>query len=90
MIEFNANSFIRPIDIKNMQHKHVEVIRGDNTYLRLSLPESKKHSDPIVTMEQAVHVYEELKADRATSEQAEPDDYVFMPEYANRDTALRR
>lgn len=54
-----------------MQHKHVEVIRGDNTYLRLSLPENKKHSDPIVTMKQAVHVYEELKADRAGSEQAE-------------------
>ena len=90
MIEFIANSFIRPTDIKNMQHKHLEVIRGDNTYLRLSLPESKKHSDPIVTMEHAVHVYEELKADRASSEQAEPDDYVFMPEYANRDTALRR
>ncbi|NVM76362.1 hypothetical protein FHW83_002157 [Duganella sp. SG902] len=90
MIEFVANSFIRPIDIKNMQHKHVEVIRGDNTYQRLSLPESKKHDYPIVAMEQTVHVYEELKADRAESEQAEPDDYVFMPEHANRDTALRR
>jgi integrase len=73
-----------------MQHKHVEIIRDDNTYLRLSLPESKKHSDPVVTMERAVNVYEELKADRAESEQAAPDDYVFMPEHSNRDTALRR
>ncbi|WP_295993705.1 hypothetical protein [Rugamonas sp.] len=90
MIEFIANSFIRPTDIKNMQHKHVEVIRDDNIYLRLSLPESKKHSDPVVTMERAVNVYEELTADRASARQARPDDYVFMPEHQNRDTALRR
>lgn len=90
MIEFIANSFIRPTDIKNMQHKHVEIIRDDNIYLRLSLPESKKHSDPVVTMERAVNVFEELKADRASSGQAAPDDYVFVPEHQNRDTALRR
>ena len=90
MIEFIANSFIRPTDIKNMQHKHVEIIRDDNAYLRLSLPESKKHSDPVVTMERAVNVFEELKADRASSGQAAPDDYVFVPEHQNRDTALRR
>jgi integrase len=58
--------------------------------LRLTLPESKKHDKPIVTMERAVDIYNELKAQHAKSGLADPADYVFMPEYENRSTALRR
>ena len=49
LIRFMVNSFIRPSDIKNLQHKHVTVIRGKHIYLRLNLPESKKHDAPIVS-----------------------------------------
>lgn len=90
LIEFMTNSFIRPTDIKNMQHKHVEILRQDHTYLRLTLPESKKHDKPIVTLERAVDVYEQLTEEHAESGHAEADNYVFMPEFPNRDTALRR
>lgn len=90
LIAFMTNSFIRPTDIKNMQHKHVEIVRQDHTYLRLTLPESKKHDKPIVTLEKAVDVYEQLKAEHVKDNRAEPDNYVFMPEFENRDTALRR
>ena len=34
IICFMVNSFTRPGDIKKLQHKHVELVRGDNTYLR--------------------------------------------------------
>jgi len=90
MIEFMVSSFIRPTDLKNMQHKHVEIVRGNHTYLRLTLPESKSHDKPIATLEKAVDVYEKLKAAHAEDELAEADHYVFMPEFTNRDTALRR
>lgn len=90
MIVFMVNSFIRPTDLKNMQHKHVEIIRDEHTYLRLSLPESKKHSKPIATMERAVDVYERQRKLYAADDLAKPDDYVFMPQYSNRDTALKR
>lgn len=90
MIEFVAHSFIRPTDLKNMQHKHVEVIRKNHTFLRLTLPESKKHDKPIATLEKAVGIYEKMKAATSKKEGAISEDYVFMPEYANRDTALRR
>src|SRR5436190_2111621 len=82
-----TNSFIRPTDIKNMQRKHVEILRQEHTYLRLTLPESKKHDKPIVTLERAVEVYEQLTEEHAKSGHAEAENYVFMPEFANRDTA---
>lgn len=90
MIDFMVNSFIRPTDLKNMQHKHVETVRKNHTYLRLTLPESKSHDTPIATLEKAVDVYEKLKAAHAKDELAEADHYVFMPEFENRNTALRR
>jgi hypothetical protein len=89
MIQFMVNSFIRPTDLKNMQHKHVEIVRSEQVYLRLTLPESKGKDAPIVTMAEAVTVYEQLKLTYAEESLAEPDDYVFMPQYRNRDTALR-
>jgi hypothetical protein len=61
MIVFMTNSFIRPSDIKTLQHKHVEKdTREGHTYLRLRLPPTKGHSNPIVTLERAVNVYERL------------------------------
>lgn len=89
MIQFMVNSFIRPTDLKNMRHKHVEIVRSEQVYLRLSLPKSKNKDGPIVTMAEAVKVYEQLKTAYAADGLAEPDDFVFMPQYPNRDTALR-
>ncbi|CUI07681.1 Bll7214 protein [Janthinobacterium sp. CG23_2] len=89
MIQFMVNSFVRPTDLKNMQHKHVEIMRSDQVYLRLSLPKSKDKDAPIVTMEEAVTVYEQLKSHYAAADLAGSEDYVFMPQYPNRDTALR-
>jgi hypothetical protein len=89
MIQFMVNSFIRPTDLKNMQHKHDEILRVEQVYLRLSLPKSKNKDAPIVTMVEAVTVYEQLRSVYAADGLAEPEDYVFMPQYPNRDTALR-
>jgi hypothetical protein len=40
-------------------------------------------------MAEAVKVYEQLTTAYAADGLAEPDDFVFMPQYTNRDTALR-
>jgi len=61
LIVFMTNSFIRPSDIKFIQHKHIEIIEDESTYLRLTTPATKKHSMPIVTMEKAVEVYKRLQ-----------------------------
>ena len=91
LIVFMTNSFIRPTDIKNLQHKHVEVVRNDRTYLLLRLPASKGHKDPIVTMEKAVEVYERLRESHTKQYgKRSGDDYVFLPQYTKRDYALKQ
>jgi integrase len=88
LIRFMVNSFVRPSDIKNLQHKHVTVVRGKHTYLRLNLPESKKHSAPIVTLQPAVTVYQRLLARSTALGVAQDDDYVFLPAIRDRAKAL--
>ncbi|MBC7787809.1 MAG: phage integrase SAM-like domain-containing protein [Methylophilaceae bacterium] len=90
LIGFMVNSFIRPSDLKFIQHKHVEIINGDYLYLRLSLPENKKHNQPIVTLTAGVGIYKRLLLDAQSRGYGKPNDYLFLPEMAKRrDHALR-
>lgn len=90
LILFMTNSFIRPTDIKVLQHKHIAVIRGDQTYLRLTHPPTKSHGSPVVTMPEAVEIYDRLLERQRKEGFGEPGDYLFQPEHhENRDYALR-
>jgi len=86
-IVFMVNSFIRPSDLWTLKHKHVEVLRGQNTYLRLTLPETKKHDKPIVTLQPAVRIYEQISKHYAALGLANPDDYLFLPHLHDRSYA---
>ena len=44
LIRGMVNTFVRPSDIKLMKHKHIEIVRGKHVYLRMNLPETKRHS----------------------------------------------
>ncbi len=88
MIGFMTNSFVRPSDIKLIQHKHVEIVRGERVYLRLNLPTTKKHDKPIVTLRPAVRLYEMLLAQARANGHGGPDDYLFLPEEKDRTHAL--
>ncbi len=94
LVVFICNSYIRPTDIKFMQHKHVDVVRGEHTFLRLRIPPTKGHSDPITTMPKAVECYEALRQyhlSQGLIGQEHSDDYVFLPQYkTNRDYALKQ
>lgn len=89
LIIFMTNSFIRPTDVKVLQHKHVAVIRGKETYLRLTHPPTKGHGSPVVTLEKAVEVYDRLLARQKAEGFGKADDYLFQPDQQNRDYALR-
>lgn len=90
LIGFMVNSFIRPSDLKFLQHKHVEIIETNYRYLRLSLPETKKHDQPIVTMTACVGIYKRILKDAKAIGYGRPNDFVFLPEISkNRDHALR-
>ena len=85
IIGFMVNSFIRPSDIFNLKHKHVEVIKSHNVYLRLTLPESKKHDKPIVTLYPAVRIYRQIIKYRSQNALSQPDDFLFFPQLKNRE-----
>ena len=84
LIRFMVNGFMRPSDIKFIRHKHVTVVRGKHIYLRLNLPETKKHDKPIVTLQPEVFVYERLLAQQLADGYGKPDDYLFLPSLENR------
>jgi hypothetical protein len=88
VICFMVNSFIRPGDIKKLQHKHVELVRGDNTYLRLTLPETKLHNAPVVTLRPAVQIYSEVCKHYAPLNMCSADDYLFLPAIKDRTYAM--
>lgn len=87
-ISFMVNSFIRPSDLKTLKHRHVEVVRGKNTYLRLTLPETKKHDAPIVTLFPAVRIYRQIVKYQQPRGKANPNDYLFLPDLRDRNYAL--
>ena len=91
VIIFMVNSYIRPNDITKIKHKHVDVVKKEYTYLRLSIPSSKNRETPIVTQTMAVKVYERLtEYNKSQGWGVEPNDFLFFPTYANRPSALKK
>lgn len=87
-IRFMVNSFVRPGDLRQLKHKHVQVVRGSSVYLRMTLPQTKKHDAPMVTLRPAVQVYESALAQARLDGFGQPDDYVFLPAENDRNYAL--
>ena len=88
VIRFMVNSFVRPGDLRQLQHKHVQVVRGSSVYLRMNLPQTKRHDAPMVTLRPAVQVYESALAHARREGYGQPDDYVFLPAEKDRNYAL--
>jgi integrase len=87
-IRFMVNSFIRPGDLRELQHKHVTVVRGSSIYLRLKLPKTKKHDKQMVTLQPAVKVYEAALSHHIAEGYGGDEDYVFLPAEKDRNYAL--
>ena len=84
LIRFMVYTFLRPGDVRQLKHKHIEIISGKFHYLRLTPPEIKRHKAPTVSLPQAVRVYKTLLARQTALGYGKPDDYVFFPEEKNR------
>ncbi|MDE2320185.1 MAG: phage integrase SAM-like domain-containing protein, partial [Rhodospirillales bacterium] len=96
LIQFMVHTFIRPTDIKNMKHKHVEIRTNEagEEYLWMPLPKSKDHDGPIISMPKAAKIYRQLRQlclDRLEDTTASiAEEYVFMPEHENRTYAYTK
>ena len=88
LIRFMVYTFVRPGDIRQIKNKHIEIIRGTYHYLRLNLPEVKRHSAATVSLPPAVLIFEKLLAYQQARGYGRPDDYVFFPEESNRRLVL--
>lgn len=87
-IGFMVNSFIRPSDLRTLKHRHIEIVRGENTYLRMNLPETKRHDSPIVTLYPAVRIYQQILKSQRAQGRGGPEDYLFLPHLRDRHYAL--
>ena len=88
VIGFMVNTFVRPGDIKKVRHQHVEEVRGRHMYLRMNLPETKRHDKPVVSMRAAVRIYRAVQARQARRGYGQPEDFLFLPQVLNREHAL--
>jgi integrase len=95
MVQFMVNSFIRPSDLRVLRHEHVQVMvnpavkkAGDKKYLLLKHPATKTTAQEVVTMPAAHGIYQSLVKLQKARGVAGPKDYVFLPEYANRNTMI--
>lgn len=92
-ISFAVVVFIRPSDLKLLKHRHIR--KGSYKeggklveYLSIIPPNSKTVVKESLSMPQAVTSYTRQIARQNSRGLAEPDDYVFFPEFRNREYAL--
>lgn len=88
LIGFMVNTFIRPVDIKLIKNKHIQIIDGSSRYLRISMIETKKHTGQIVSMRVAVNIYKKILAFQQSKGYGSPEDYVFLPQVSDRQGAI--
>lgn len=88
LIGFMSNTFLRPVDIKLIQHKHVQIIEDSYRYLRISMPETKRHTGQVVSMRAAVGIYKRLLSHQSELGFGRPDDFLFIPQLKNRNAAI--
>jgi len=88
LIGFMVNTFVRPVDIKLIKHKHIQIINESNRYLRISMIETKKHTGQIVSMRAAVSIYQKILEYQSSRGFGNQEDYVFFPHVDDRQGAI--
>lgn len=88
IIIFTVHSFVRPTNTELYALKHSDVNVLSNPHrLQLNIRKGKTGGRMVDTMPGAVSVYERIK--KRYPNNCADDDYIFLPQYRNRDTAKR-
>lgn len=86
LIWFLMASFLRPSDVKMLRHRNIQIVKDNANYLRIITDQSKTVNRPVVTMENAVGIYERLVAEHKKNNRAVgPEDFLFFPEIPEKD-----
>jgi hypothetical protein len=85
-IALHVNVFVRPSDMKLLKHRHVSEFtnKAGKRYLAIVPPRSKTTTRESLSTLEAVPIYERLKTRQQRNGLAGNDDYVFFPQYRNR------
>jgi integrase len=90
LVTFMVNTFLRPSDIKHLRHRNIQVVNDKNTYLRIQTDSSKTINSPIVSMQDAVGIYNDLIKFQISKERGiKKEDFIFFPHLPNREFALQ-
>jgi integrase len=90
LIQFMINSFIRPSDLRVIKHKHITIKKElKDEWIVLSHPATKTNANEVQCMTASVGIYKKLCELRLQNqEKISPDEYLFYPQYKNRDTMM--
>ena len=90
LLQFMVNSFIRPSDLRVIQHKHItHRVDGKERWITLTHPATKTNANEVQAMPATVGIYKNLcETHQKLNHPMGKSDYVFFPEYKNRSTAM--
>jgi hypothetical protein len=90
LILFMRNTYIRPTDVKFIRHKDIFIIERDGfKLLQLRHATTKRHSKYMTSTEHALKHYNEMVKEKKSANTYDKDDYIFLPDYTNREHALK-
>jgi len=90
LFQFMVNSFIRPSDLRVLKFKHLQPRKeGSDTWYALNHPATKTNANEVQAMPATIGIIKRLLQDKKSrNEPCTRDDYIFLPTYENRDTAM--
>jgi hypothetical protein len=90
LVAFMVETYVRPTDIKVIRHEDVRLVdKGGITFLVLEHEKTKRHKKNMVSTERGLIVYRDIVDYRERNGSMVSRDYLFLPEFENRDTALQ-
>lgn len=90
LIQFMVNSFIRPSDLRVIQHKHItQRVDGKERWITLTHPATKTNANEVQAMPATVGIYKNIcETHEKLNQPMGKSDYLFFPNYKNRTTAM--
>jgi hypothetical protein len=90
LVDFMVETYIRPTDIKEIRHQDIRLVEKSGiTFIILEHGETKLHKKNMVSSERGMMVYRQIIDHRNREEGFEQSDYLFMPDFKNRESALQ-
>ena len=90
IIDFMVETYIRPTDLKVIRHSDIRMVEKSGiTFLVLEHDKTKLHKKNMVSTERGLYVYSKIIDYRNKIEGMTKADYLFLPSFTNRDTALQ-